>query len=187
MLALQQISVSYDHFEHRHRFSVWAAARAAQRAFTSIDNLRDALQSTNIRAFLSDPESYDIAPQSFEAHHRKWCHAITAFLSNRDIANATFGRAAKLIAVYLKAMVVVGAESQSSLAAVIHPPIDRILLQNLALSPDFSSAYKSMWRSAAWTKLNESAYYELLATLRTVVPETDPWWKLEQYWTVTNE
>ena len=177
----------YDHFEHRHRFAVWAGARAAQRAFTSVENLRDALESTDVRAYLSDPTSIDTDAQSFEAHHRKWCNAIVGFLSNRGIANATFGRAAKLIAVYLKAMVVVGAESQSSLAAVAHPPIDRVLLQNLASSPDFRPLHKSAWRSTAWTKLNESTYYELLATLRTVVPEPEPWWKLEQYWAVTNE
>lgn len=177
----------YDHFEHRHRFAVWAGARATQRNFTTVDNLRDALESTTVRGFLLEPASFDIDAQSFEEHHRKWCNAIVEFLSNRRIANATFGRAAKLIAVYLKAMVVIGVHSQSRLAAVAHPPIDRVFLQNLASSKDIRSPYKSNWRATSWTKLDESSYYELVSRLRSVVPDSEPWWKLEQYWTATNK
>jgi len=40
----------YDLAEHRHRFAVWAAARAAQRGFTTVKNLRAALQAADIRA-----------------------------------------------------------------------------------------------------------------------------------------
>jgi hypothetical protein len=179
--------MSYDHFEHRHRFAAWAGARAAQRAFTSVGNLRDALESTDIRAFLCDPLSLDVDAQSFDAHHRKWCNAIMIFLTNRGIAGATYGRAAKLIAIYLKAMVVIGADSQSKLAAIVHPPIDRVLLQNLAAAGQFNSALRTNWRKTAWTGLSESAYYELLATLRTVIHAPQPWWGLEQFWTVTND
>jgi hypothetical protein len=178
---------TYDHFEHRHRFAVWAGARAAQRAFTTVENLRDALESTTIRAFLLEPASLEIDAQSFETCHRKWCNTIVKFLSGRGIEKATFGRAAKLIAVYLKAMVVIGVHSQSRLAAVAHPPIDRVLLQNLASSPEIESPHKSKWRATTWTTLDERSYYELISELRSVVPDGEPLWKLEQYWTVTND
>ncbi|MEY4730369.1 MAG: hypothetical protein RL020_1527 [Pseudomonadota bacterium] len=176
----------YDHFEHRHRFAVWAGARAAQRGFTTVKNLRDALEATSIRKYLAQSESVEIDAKTFEDHHRKWCNEIVEFLLRRGLNGVTFGRAAKLVAVYLKAMVVVGEEARKSLAGVAHPPIDKLLLQNLASSHNFSSDYKSLWRSTAWTNLNEDDYYKLLATLRTVIPVTEPWWKLEQYWTVTN-
>jgi hypothetical protein len=39
-------------FEHRHRFAVWAAARAAQRGFVTVEKLRDALEATDIVAFV---------------------------------------------------------------------------------------------------------------------------------------
>jgi hypothetical protein len=42
----------YDVFEHRHRFAVWAAARAAQRGFVTVEKLRDALEATDIVAFV---------------------------------------------------------------------------------------------------------------------------------------
>ncbi len=172
----------YDHFEHRHRFAVWAAARATQRAFTSVENLRDALKSTHLPAFLRSPASLDTDAESFDTHHQEWCNAIVSFLSGRQIKGATFGRAAKLVAVYLKAMVVIGAHSQSRLATVAHPPIDRVLLQSLASSPDLKNPHKSEWRTTAWTKLDEQGYYKLISELRSVVPEPQPWWKLEQYW-----
>jgi hypothetical protein len=177
----------YNHFEHRHRFAVWAGARAAQRGLTTVEHLRAALESTDIKAFVEESSAIEIGAQAFEILHRKWCNAIMSSLESGGITNATFGRAAKLVAVYLKAMIVVGTNAQSSLAAIVHPPIDRNLLQNLASSPDIKSPHSAMWRSIAWTKLDETAYYELLVTLRTAVPVPEPWWKLEQYWTVTNE
>jgi hypothetical protein len=177
--------MSYDYFEHCHRFAVWASARAAQRGFTSVDNLRDALESTNIRACLLEPDFFDTNKYAFDVLHRQWCNTIVKFLLNKGIANATFGRAAKLVAIYLKSMVVVGAHSQTPLAAVAHPPIDRLLLQKLASAK--ISDHKSLWTKTSWTKLDEKGYYELLTTLRTVLHESEPWWMLEQYWTVTND
>ena len=179
--------MSYDLTKHRHRFAVWAGARAAQRAFTSVENLRAALESTTIQAFVNEPRSLAIDAHSYESHHRKWCNQIVDFLSDRGVANTSFGRAAKLIAVYMKAMVVTGPHAQTNLAAVAHPPIDRVLLQNLASSQELPSSYKSKWRSVTWTTLDEPAYYELLSQLQSIVPEPEPWWKLEQYWTVTQD
>jgi hypothetical protein len=58
--------VSYELLEHRHRFAVWAAARAAQRGFTTVANLRDALQATDIRRVLSDPETLQLSAFQFD-------------------------------------------------------------------------------------------------------------------------
>lgn len=176
----------YNHFEHRHRFAIWAAARASQRAFTTIENLRNALESTDVQAFILNPESLHTNAQSYDVHHRIWCNKIVEYLSDIGVKKSTFGRAAKLISVYIKAMIVVGEGAESSLATVAHPPIDRVLLQNLASSRELESQYKEIWRSTAWTKLDENGYYQLLGTLRSVIPENRPWWELEQYWTVTN-
>lgn len=176
----------YDHFEHCHRFAVWASARATQRGFTTTENLRDALESTCIRKFLAESKSTETDAKTFNSHHRKWCNAIVKFLSNKKIKNVTYGRAAKLVAVYLKAMVIIGARSKSRLAAVAHPPIDSLLLRKLADSFE-NSPHKTTWRATAWTKLDEKAYYELLATLRSVVPAPEPWWKIEKYWPMIRE
>jgi len=177
----------YDLFAHRHNFSVWAAARAAQRGFTSVDNLRDALEQCGITDFLQQPNALDTSAEQFQHLHRAWCGSIQDFLNKRGVANSTYGRAAKLIAVYLKAMVVIAQPEPSLLANVAHPPIDRILLQNLATAPEVHSLYKTQWREVSWTQLDAKQYYALVSQLRAVLPPNAPFWMLEQYWTVTNE
>lgn len=182
-----KVSMPYDHFEHRHRFAVWAGARAAQRAFAKVEQMRDALESTDIRTFVETPISLNVEADEFNAQHKKWCHQIIEHLTQNGIAGATYGRAAKLVAVYFKTMVVVGAGSSSKLAQVVHPPIDRVLLRNLSSCKSLPPTHKTLWRSTAWTKLNESEYFALLASLRSVVLAPQAWWLLEEYWTVTNE
>ena len=86
-----------------------------------------AIEATSVRKFLRDPVSLDIDAKGFESRHREWCNAALEYLLEQGVESVTFGRGAKLFAVYLKAMVVVGESPQSKLAAVIHQPIDRTL------------------------------------------------------------
>jgi hypothetical protein len=176
----------YNLFEHRHRFAVWAAARAAQRGFASIKILRAALESTDIRRFVQKPDALDADDAAFEGHHRRWCTALMKRLQNDRVANVSYGRVAKLIAVYLKAMIVVGPHARSSLARVAHPPIDRILLRNLA-SVSANSQHQAKWRATNWTTLNERSYYVLIGELRGLLAKHDPFWEIERYWTVTDD
>src|SRR5439155_20008024 len=78
----------------------------------------------------------------------------------------TFGRAAKLIAVYLKSVVVLGTRGSSSLSKVAHPPIDGILLSKIAKSSAIHSVHKAKWGRKRWTRLKEDEYYELVEQLR---------------------
>ena len=177
--------MSYGLPEHRHRFAVWAAARAAQRGFTSVDNLRNALQGTDIRAILADPKSLQTGASDFEVLHRRWCSSICYTLSQQQVPNVTYGHAAKLIAVYLKTMVVIGKDWDTPLGRNLHPPIDRILLQRLAGAASISSPHKKKWRSVNWTQLSEPAYYGLIAQLREIIPRGEPFWMIEEYWEPT--
>ncbi len=179
----------YELFNHRHNFAVWAAARAAQRGLAGADvlTLRDALEASCIQRFLPDPEFMDIDCTRFEELHRSWCRSICAFLNNRSIANATYGRAAKLIAVYLKVMVIIGGSAYSSLGCCIHPPIDRRLLQALARAPSFDPQHRARWRQINWTQLPEEGYYNLVQQLRSALPKETPFWMLEEHWMATDE
>ncbi len=174
--------MNYDLAEHRHRFAVWAAARAAQRGFTTVTNLRAALESTDIRKTLSLPTTLQCSASDFGNLHHRWCSAIQAFLIDRQIHNATYGRAAKLVAVYLKSTVVLGDAPNTPLAHHAHPPVDRILLHALAASDEIESPYKHAWAKINWTDLDASAYRELIAQLRAVVPAGAPFWSIERYW-----
>ncbi len=175
----------YTWFEHRHRFAVWAAARAAQRGFTSVDVLREALESTSVQSVLERRDSLNTDSATFESWHRDWCRGICRYIAERGIDGATYGRAAKLVAIYLKTMVVIGPDHDSALAGVIHPPIDRLLLQNLAAAPGVDRRLRAKWRTVSWTALDERGYHELLTELRTVLTPDEPWWMLERFWTVS--
>jgi hypothetical protein len=110
---------------------------------------------------------------------------ICSDLNRRQIASVTYGRAAKLVAVYLKAMVIMGDVVNTPLGMSMHPPIDRILLQKLATSPRIHSPHKTAWRSTSWTQLTAQGYYRLIAQLREVIPDDAPFWMLEEYWSPT--
>lgn len=176
----------YDHFQHKHNFSVWASARAAQRAFTTVAVLKEALENCGVVEFLKNAKSLTIADSEFDNLHREWCRNIVNHLTDSGVKRVTFGRAAKLLAVYLKSMVVIS-DPNSGLARVAHPPIDQILLQNLARTREVRSPYKRIWKRIRWTQLSEQEYYELLGQLRSCLQEGEPMWHLERYWTVTNE
>lgn len=179
--------MDYDHFEHRHRFSVWAAARATQRGFTSVANLRDALKRCEVHDYVKKMASASIDAKRFKQLHRGWCRSIIDHLQSVPVHKVTFGRAAKLVAVYLKSMIVLGPSFDTDLARVAHPPIDRILLQNLAKEEGISAEQRARWKGINWTVLDENSYYNLVDELRAVVPEHEPFWMLERHWTVTNE
>jgi hypothetical protein len=171
--------------EHRHRFCAWAAARAAQRQFTSVRNLCRALETCSVREFLASAEAETIDEAGFEARHRQWCHSVMRSLNEAGVQNVTYGRAAKLLAVYLKGMVVLGPVN-GTLGSVAHPPVDLILLRNLCRDADVESPWKAAWTKVKWTKLNEGAYYELIGQLREALPSAAPFWQIERYWTVTD-
>jgi hypothetical protein len=176
----------YDINEHRHRFAVWAAARAAQRGFSvNVDTLRKALDACGVVEFLDTANLDAIDATDFNTFHRKWCVSVVDFLEGANVPKVTFGRAAKLIAIYLKSAVVLGPGSETAFARVAHPPIDAILLGNLAVCKDVNSVHKSKWAKIKWTKLNDEQYHELIMRLREVLGPEEPFWKLERYWTVT--
>ena len=179
--------MTYDIFQHKHNFSVWAAARAAQRRFTNVETLKEALEQCGVVEFLKDPSALTTDKEEFDALHRTWCRNIVDWLVEKGVREVTFGRAAKLIAVYLKSMVIIGADAYCKLAQIVHPPVDRILLRNLSRSPEIRSPHKRAWRHINWSQLDEDEYYMLMSQLASCLGNGEPMWSLERYWTVIDD
>jgi hypothetical protein len=177
----------YELTEHRHRFAAWAAARGSQRNFTSVDKLRDALESCGVREFVSADPRCTMDDDSFRTLHREWCRAIVSHLSRAGVAKATFGRAAKLVGIYLKVMIVIGPAGDCDLARVAYPPIDAIILENVSRARELDSPHKRDWSKARWTQLTEDGYYVLVDQLRAVLGPTEPFWALERFWNANDE
>jgi hypothetical protein len=69
--------------------------------------LRDVLEQSGVIVFAKANHA-PIDQASFDELHRAWCRSIIAHLASRHV-RATFGRAAKLVAIYLKSMVILSA------------------------------------------------------------------------------
>lgn len=179
----------YDLFIHRHNFAAWAAARAVQRDFAGsrTQNCREALETSGVANFVSDPACVDTTAGRFRELHELWCRSILATFVRLGATGTSYGRSAKLLAIYLKSIVIAGPDAYRSFGRVIHPPIDENLLRNLASSTLIDSPHKVAWGQIAWTQLDETRYYTLVDQLRSVLPRELPFWMLEEHWTVVND
>lgn len=121
-------------------------------------------------------------PQRFDEAHGEWCSTVLAMLQRHGVKDATFGRAAKLIAVYLKSTVVLGADHNSELRRIAHPPIDDILLRALAADTRFDAERRRLWRNTRWTRLDRVAYGMVIESFRVEGLEQPEFWMIERYW-----
>lgn len=179
----------YDLFTHRHNFAVWAAARAAQRGLDNGTNktLKDALEKSGIVDYILEKGSSDINESDYDRVHRKWCGSIIETVKGCGSRKMSYGRAAKLVGIYLKVMIVLSAEGNTWLANVAHPPIDSDLLKNLAGCARIDGNTKKYLESVKWTRLGEEEYFSLIDTLRRLGYLKCPYWKLERYWMPNGE
>ena len=174
--------MTYTHFQHRHNFAVWCAARAVQRGFTRSLVLKEALEKCGVMEFIRDNKESAISQQEFDERHDQWCSSILATWERNRIEGASYGRAAKLLAVYLKSMIVVQV-SPNRLSEVAHPPIDQIILQNISKDKDIRHPNKGQWKEINWTQLDKTAYKRLVHDFRQVF-YGKPFWIIEKYWTI---
>ena len=168
--------MKYTFKEHLHNYPVWTAARAVLRNFTDTKNIKLAIEKTELKGLIDSKLVFTV--DSFDNFHREAANVIINQLKSVDkkLENkATYGRAAKIIAIYIKTIIVVRDSGISNLAKIAHPPIDRILLTNA------SKVYKDFGLNAInWTQLSEDKYFELINKFRTL--EFDYFWELEQHW-----
>jgi len=165
--------MNYTFTDHLHNYAVWTAARASQRGFTTTDKIKFAIEATGLKGLIK--EKCPTSIKDFDNFLRKTGRTIIRELNKKGI-DTTYGRAAKIIAVYIKTAIVIRDSGKSILAKIAHPPIDNILLSNL------NKTNKSLGISGLkWTLLTEKEYFELIAKLRTL--NLKYFWELEKHWT----
>src|SRR5271167_3585902 len=98
----------YSIHEHKHRFSAWAASRAAsvKNCRFSVENGKEIIECAGLQQLLVGPEFLP-EPQKVDATHFDWRVAIISAAKGKRL-KFSHGVAAKLINVYLKAGVVCG-------------------------------------------------------------------------------
>jgi hypothetical protein len=162
--------MSYSFEEHKHRFAVWTAARAAQRGFASTKVISKAIDGTDLRKLAFSKRKW--TQNSFDEAHVVLCNTLMSKLRKNK---GTFGRAAKIVAVYLKTVVVMSGKSSDPLLDIIHPPIDGILLKNLAKAKGLSSL-----RNLRWTSFSKEKYDALKEQIEDSGIRFN--WRLESCW-----
>ena len=153
-----------------HEYAIWTAARAAQRGFTTTAEIRKAIEATSLQADCLG-ESVNWSEEIFDAKHKEWAYIMMDQLKAKD---CSYGRAAKIIAIYIKTAVILPNKGEGALSSVAHPPIDRILQTELK-----KAGY--LKQILSWTSLDESDYMHLIKKLRDY-PEFKPFWHIEKYW-----
>jgi hypothetical protein len=171
--------MDYDYTLHAHRFAVWTAARAVNRNFINTQCVSDAIEKTALPIKFEKLAGYTTLDHAaFDAFHREAVNALVSYLQKQlgeSAQKATYGRASKIVAMYIKTRYVIP-NPTCQISKVAHPPIDAILLKNLSIE------YKSLKvNNTKWTQLSESSYFELVDKLRQHI-QFDYFWELEQYW-----
>ena len=175
----------YTLAEHRHRYAAWCAARAAGRGLAGATNgvFRAALEASELPDLLrAGSEQWPASQPAFDRAHRGWCAAAVNSLHDQGVTDATFGRAAKLVAIYLKTLLVCGGRDRTPLARVAHPPIDRVLLKALSRERRFPTSARALWRDTNWTAMDADAYDRIIASLRDAGLDGDGFWRAERWW-----
>lgn len=183
----------YTLVEHRHRFAAWAASRAAGTSKLcrfSVESGKALLEAAALPDCTADcsivPE-----PDHFDAAHRAWRETMLDEVRRRPGFTTgcfTHGVAAKLINIYLKAVVVCAVPEPRNLSEAdrnriggIHPPIDRVLLNGLARSNLGNAAKWRAYAALGWSNYTSSQYEDVIGEMKRV-SDGVPLWRLEEHW-----
>jgi hypothetical protein len=168
---------------HQHRLAAWAAARAASASPVcrfSVENSVSILDAAGFDAGFSAPEMLP-EPDCCDRTHREWRKAVIAAAAKQDLL-FTHGIAAKLINVYLKVRFVCGGHHKHARVKCLHPPIDALLLTQLA-AENFGG-HASQWRkfrNKRWSRYDSETYQNVIDLIRQSLPN-QPLWKIEEHW-----
>lgn len=174
--------MSYTIEVHKHRLAAWAASRAA-----SVNGCRFKVQ---LGAAILEESGFDAAfsltdlptESDVDVVHARWRKAIIKKSAKHGL-DFTHGVSAKLINIYLKVRFICGGNHADKRVSNLHPPIDALLLQELA-KQDFGGKAKQ-WRKfgqARWSKFDSATYQSAIELIRQTLPAGTPLWKIEEYW-----
>lgn len=177
--AYKKIRMSaYNIDEHTHRFALWTAARAVQRSFTNTENIKFAIDESGLRNFVESFTCNSVA--EFDKFHKQCADKIVNAFKAKGIDEVSYGRAAKIIGIYLKTAIVIRSGGLDTRCSFIHPPVDRILLTRLSGFDELKGL-----KNKNWTQLTKDAYWEIVDIIRKSRFPFD--WTLEEYWESVKE
>lgn len=180
--------MTYRSTEHLHNFACWTAAAAVRRGFTTNRVIAYAIESSKMQL---EADEYLLNGGDYQKIHDKLCKALANSLKRQArkqefdkkdlfLEKCTFGRMAKIVAIYMKTYVVLPNLNNPKLTKVlasIYPPIDQILLDGIARKNDH---FKSIAKRYRWSLAKKTEYYELKEDIEKEGMHFN--WTLEVYW-----
>ena len=204
---------SYTIIEHRHRFAIWAAGRAYSRngpghtmavatklinesGVGKIATLDDLPHIEEMDAFLDGYFQKVIQLATGMTYTRRWEDKHTkAKMSEVLPLECSYGRAQKLVNVYLKSkLVCTSAGDQVSIAA-LHPPLDRKLIGEIRRylrrasykgSKTQEDFFTALALGESWTSFDKTAYDAHIKVVKAIQGRR-PLWGIEWLWKPTAE
>jgi hypothetical protein len=174
--------MKYSAQEHIHRYSAWAASRAAsvKNCRFSVQVGKQILELAELNHFVANPEKLPV-PSEIDKVHKQWRLQVIEAAKAENLT-FTHGVAAKLINVYLKGSIVCGGHHHHPKVEALHPPIDAVLLKTLK-EKDVGSLGEA-WHLAEkirWSKFDSPQYESVISNIRQVMQD-EPMWAIEKYW-----
>lgn len=170
----------YTIYEHAHRFAAWCGATAGSRSKIcrfSVKKGKEILEKSGIHPKKNLQELTYVNDNEFDIWHNNICESMIK--NTHDLENFCYGIAAKILNCYLKACY----NNSLGVLNIIHPPIDRVLLQTL--SNKNIGGYKKEWNillKIGWSKFEKEDYISCIKHIRNSLPPQTPLWKIECYW-----
>ncbi|MCY1413751.1 hypothetical protein D9M71_291880 [compost metagenome] len=103
----------------------------------------------------------------------------------------SYGRAQKLVNMFLKSKLFCAGFDQNERVAALHPPLDDVLLTAIDLNqadypPETREEFETAWAAArklgtAWTKFNQPTYEAYIKAIRLFMAGS-PLWQVEYLW-----
>ena len=195
---------TYSIADHAHRFAVWAAGRAYSRSggdgggysvkyaqtmleaagMRDINTPTDLPSAEGIDAFVHERiEAVCAARPATYVHHKTGEH-----LKFR----CTYGRAQKLVNVYLKSKLVCGGYHDDERVERLHPPIDSVLLKGLSAFSESvagqvqyaefqNNLLDAQALGSSWVVFTQTTYEAYIKAFKSLQKDK-PLWAIEEHW-----
>lgn len=177
----------YSIHQHKHAYATWAASRAWGRGLRGGGH-KLAKRLIEEAARLQEVHGPDDLGEDVDAWLLARMQAIVDYAARHRLAGVTFGRAQKLVNIYLKTVLVCGGHEYHPRVVKLHPPLDLELFRGLsrALALQEDSAAARAFRSAqvrrkAWTQFDREDYLGHIDAIRSYMGD-QPLWMVERYW-----
>lgn len=176
----------YDIHQHKHTYAVWTASRAWNRHLKG-GTLALAQQLIEIAGLneVRGPEDIGVDVDAWLVEKMR---LMVSFAKQNRILGINYGRAQKLVNIYLKTKLVCGGQEAHPKVIMLHPPLDSELFKGLrgALRDQKSSAAAIAFAAAqkgckSWTNFELHDYLAHIKAIQLFM-NGKPLWMVEEHW-----